>query len=115
MAQFDPEPNYDHRLAERVIAYLQTKDWRLFPFSREFDEARRRAFVRDLREALAEIAPTRGKRGTSATGFPVSDRRLLETVQEWAAANGDWPAGADPRNPVTALGSVSSEDDPWAG
>jgi len=112
VAQFDPEPNYDHRLAERVIAYLQTKDWRLFPFSQGFDEAKRRAFVRDLREGLGEITPNRGKRGTSATGFPVSDDRLIEIVREWAAANGAWPAGADPRNPVTALGSASPEDEP---
>ncbi len=112
MAQFDPEPNYDHRLAERVVAYLQTKDWRLFPFTETFDEVKRRAFVRDLREGISEITPTRGKRGTSATGFPVSDRRLIEIVREWAAARGDWPTGADPRTPVTSLGSVSPEDEP---
>lgn len=112
MAQLDPEPTYDHRLAERVITYLQTNDWRLFPFSQGFDDARQRAFSRDLREGLAEVTPTRGKRGTSATGFPVSDRRLLEIVQEWAVAKGGWPTGADPRNPVTSLGSVSPEDDP---
>ncbi len=110
MAQIDPEPNYDHRLAERVVVYLQTKDARLFPFSAGFDEARRRAFVRDLREGLAEITDSGSARKTSATGFVMNDGRLHDILREWAAANGRWPAGADPRNPVTALGSVSSDD-----
>ena len=110
MAQIDPDPNYDHRLAERVIVYLQTKDPRFFPFSARFDAERRRAFIRDLREGLAEITDSGSKRATSATGFLMNDERLHRIVREWAAANGGWPSGADPRVPVTALGSVSPED-----
>ena len=111
MAQIDPEPNYDHRLAERVVAYLQTKDPRLFPFTARFDEERRRAFSRDLREGLSELTASGSKRATSATGFVMNDARLHEIVREWAAANGGWPRGADPRNPITALGSTTDEDE----
>ena len=111
VAQFDPEPNYDHTLAERVIVYLQTKDARLFPFAARFDAEQRRAFIRDLREGLAEITDSGSARKTSATGFLMSDARLHRIVREWAAANGNWPRGADPRNPVTALGAVSDEDE----
>ena len=112
MAQINPEPVYDHRLAERVILYLQTRDPALFPFTARFDEARRRAFIRDLREALADLQDSGSARKTAAAGFIMSDRRLHEVVQEWAEAGGDWPAGADPRTPVTALGSVGAEDEP---
>lgn len=110
MAQIDPEPNYDHRLAERVVAYLQTKDARLFPFTARFDAERRRAFVRDLREGLAEITDSGSARKTSATGFVMNDSRLHQIVREWAAARGEWPRGTDPRVRVTALGSVSEAD-----
>lgn len=110
MAQIDPEPNYDHRLAERVVVYLQTKDPRLFPFAARFDQARQRAFVRDLREGLGEITDSGSARKTSATGFVMNDGRLHEIVREWTMANGGWPAGADPRNPVTALGYVEAEE-----
>ncbi len=111
MAQIDPEPTYDHRLAERVVAYLQTRDPRLFPFTARFDAERQRAFIRDLREGLAEITDSGSARKTSATGFVMNDARLHQIVREWAAANGGWPRGADPRNPVTALGSVDDEDE----
>jgi hypothetical protein len=111
VAQIDPEPNYDHRLAERVVVYLQTKDPRLFPFTARFDADRRRAFVRDLREGLSEITDSGSARKTSATGFLMSDARLRDIVREWAAANGGWPRGSDPRDPVTALGSVEEEDE----
>ena len=111
MAQIDPEPNYDHRLAERVVAYLQTKDARLFPFTARFDAERRRAFVRDLREGLAEITDSGSARKTSATGFVMNDSRLHQIVREWAAAHGGWPRGADPRVRVTTLGSVSEADE----
>jgi hypothetical protein len=106
VAQFNPEPAYDHRLAERVIVYLQTRDPQLFPFAARFDAERRKAFVRDLREALSDLQDSGSARKTSASGFIMKDRRLHDVVREWAAANGDWPIGADPRNPVTALGSV---------
>jgi len=112
VAQLDPEPNYDHRLAERVVTYLQTGDWRLFPFAQVFDASQRRAFVHDLREGLSELTDSGSARKSSATGFPMNDRRLLEVVREWAAAKGDWPSGANASNPVTALGSVPRADDP---
>ncbi len=115
MAQIDPEPNYDHRLAERVVVYLQTKDPHLFPFSARFDAERRRAFIRDLREGLAEITDSGSKRATSATGFVMNDGRLHRIVREWAMANGGWPRGSDPRDPVTALGSVTPEDEARVG
>lgn len=104
MAQFDPEPNYDQRLQDRAVAYLQTKDWRLFPFSEGFDDAQRRAFVRDLRDGLADLTDSGSARKTAATGFLMSDQRLKDIVREWAAARGGWPAGADPRNPVGSVG-----------
>lgn len=111
MAQIDPEPNYDHRLAERVVAFLQTRDPRLFPFTARFDAERSRAFIRDLREGLAEITDSGSARKTSATGFVMNDGRLHDIVREWAAASGGWPLGADPRDPDSALGSVSPEDE----
>src|SRR4051812_1230694 len=53
--QLHPGQTYDHRLAERVILYLQTKNASLFPFTFQFDDARRRAFIHDLREALSDL------------------------------------------------------------
>ena len=111
MAQIDPEPNYDHRLAERVVAYLQTKDSRIFPFSAQFDASQRRAFIRDLREGLGEITDSGSARKTAATGFLMNDDRLHEIVDEWAAAGGGWPRGAHPGVADTALGSIASADD----
>ena len=111
MAQFNVDPTYDHDLAERVIEYLQTRDERLFPFTTRFDAERRRAFVRDLREGLAELTDSGSARKTAATGYVMKDTRLHQIVREWAAAGGGWPRGADPRNPVTALGSVTEEDE----
>jgi hypothetical protein len=111
VAQFRPEPAYDHRLAERVVVYLQTRDPALFPFTARFDAARRRAFVHDLREALADLTDSGSARKTAAAGFIMKDRRLHEVVREWAAANGGWPRGADPRVPVTSLGAVTPADE----
>jgi hypothetical protein len=104
VAQIDPQPLYDHRLVERVIAYLQTRDTSLFPFTARFDEARAKAFVNDLREGLAEITDSGSKRGTSASGFITSDELLREVVNDWAAAGGGWPLGADPSNPYGVTG-----------
>jgi hypothetical protein len=104
VAQMYPQPLYDHRLVEQVIAYLQTRDTRLFPFSARFDEARAKAFVNDLREGLAEITDSGSKRGTSASGFITSDELLREVVNDWAAAGGGWPLGADPSNPYGVTG-----------
>ena len=111
MAQLSPEPAYDHRLAERVVIYLQTRDPALFPFTARFDAARRRAFVRDLREALADLTDSGSARKTAAAGFIMNDRRIHDVVREWAAANGGWPRGSDPRNPDTALGASFPEVD----
>jgi hypothetical protein len=33
------------------------------------------------------------------------DRRLRETISAWAAADGGWPAGADPRIAGRGLGT----------
>jgi hypothetical protein len=110
VAQIDPDPNYDHQLAERVVAFLHTRDPRLFPFTVRFDAAQQRAFAHDLREGLAEITDSGSARKTAATGFLMSDGRLHDIVREWAAARGGWPEGSDPRDPVTALGSVAGGD-----
>ena len=104
--QLSAEPAYDHRLAERIIVYLETRDPALFPFAAGFDEARQKAFVRDLREALADLQDSGSARKSSASGFIMRDRMLHEVVGEWAAANGDWPIGSDPRAYDTSLGSV---------
>lgn len=111
MAQIDPDPNYDHRLAERIVAYLQLRDPRLFPFTARFDEARQRAFIRDLREGLADITDSGSARKTAATGFVMNDGRLHDIVREWAAAGGGWPLGTDPRDPDSSLGSITEEDE----
>lgn len=106
MAQIDMYQAYDDRIADRVIVFLQTGDRQLFPFSEGFDEAKMAAFVHDLREALSSLTDSGSARKTSATGFVMSDQRLHDVVNEWARARGDWPAGTDPRNPDTALGTV---------
>lgn len=109
--QIKPGPAYDHRLAERVILYLQTNDPALFPFTARFDAARLRAFKHDLREALSDLQDSGSARKTSASGFIMRDRRLHEVVTEWASANGDWPSGANPRMPTTALGASTPDSD----
>jgi hypothetical protein len=114
VAQFNPQPAYDHRLAERVIVYLQTKDPALFPFTAGFDDARRKAFAHDLREALGDLLDSGSARKTSASGFMMRDRRIHEVIGEWAAAGGGWPRGSDPRDPDTALGASSEVDEPPA-
>ena len=111
MAQINPEPSYDHLMIDRVVAYLQTKDPRLFPFTARFDDEQRRAFIRDLRDGLAELTDSGSARKTSATGYIVSDSRLAEIIREWAAAGGGWPRGSDPRDPTTALLPVPDEND----
>lgn len=109
MVQIEPMPNYDHKLSERAIEFLQTNDERLFPFSRHFDEPKRRAFRRDLREGLAEITDSGSARKTSASGFIMSNARLREIVYEWAEAAGRWPRGAEPTTRSTALGSIGPD------
>lgn len=110
MVQFAPEPNYDHELVRRVVEFLQTKDARLFPFTRSFDGQKHRAFQRDLREGLAEITDSGSARKTSAAGFIMSDARLREIVYEWAEAGGNWPRGSMPSSRTSALGPLGPDD-----
>jgi hypothetical protein len=110
--QIDPRPLYHHGIVERVIAYLQTRDPELFPFTARFDEERERAFVRDLRMGLSDLVESGAKRGTSSTGFITSDRRLVEIVEDWAAANGGWSLGQDPTNPDGAGGAAPFDPEP---
>ena len=110
MAQLRPEPLYHHDLAGRVIQYLHTGDSRLFPFTTKMDPVLRAAFARDLRDALSDLVDSGSARKTSATGNIVSDRRLHEVVQEWRAAGGGWPAGADPDAVDTALAALDDDD-----
>lgn len=112
MAQIYPEQRYNDRMMDRVVAYLQTRDVRLFPFTAEFDERQRDAFVRDLREGLSEISDSGSARKSAATGFTTSDQNLRRIINEWAAAGGGWPEGSFPQDPVTALGSSEPVDSP---
>src|SRR5215213_5751462 len=102
--QVRADPAYDHKLAERIVVYLETREPSLFPFTAKFDDARRKAFIRDLREALADLQDSGSARKTSASGFIMRDRRLHEVIEEWAAANGGWHAGSDPRDPDSSVG-----------
>ncbi len=110
MAQILPEPLYDHDLARRVVEYLQTGDTRLFPFAAKMDPVKRKAFARDLREGLADLVDSGSARKTSATGFIMNDRRLVEIVGEWRQAGGGWPEGADPDALDTALAALDEGD-----
>jgi hypothetical protein len=106
VVQIYPGQAYHHDLVSLAIAFLQTRDPSYFPFTGHFDDARMKAFVRDLREALADLTDSGSARKTSASGFMMRDRRLREVVEEWTSADGDWPSGSNPRNPITALGSL---------
>jgi hypothetical protein len=103
--QIYPGQAYDHDLAANAVEFLQTRDPSIFPFTRDFDEERMRAFLRDLREGLADLTDSGSARKTSSTGFMMRDRRLRETVTAWANADGGWPVGADPRIPGRGLGT----------
>jgi hypothetical protein len=106
VVQIDPRPLYNQKLAERVVTYLQTGDPALFPFTQNFDEAQKLAFARDLRVGLSDITESGSKRGTSASGYITSDKRLKEIVDEWSGARGGWPAGSDPRDGFTSLSAI---------
>ena len=110
MAQLYPRPAFDQDLVERTIAYLHTRDPQLFPFAANFDDERERAFVRDLRVTLNDLTESGSKRGTSAAGFLVSDERLKLVIEAWAAANGDWPRGSDPRDPTSLLAALEDPE-----
>ena len=109
VVQIYPGHAYSHDLARQAVEFLQTRDPRIFPFAQRFDDARMKAFLTDLREALASLTDSGSARKTSATGFMMRDQQLRDVVTEWAVADGDWPAGADPRNPVTSLGWTGVE------
>jgi hypothetical protein len=96
----ESSPLINDRLIEHVTEYLQTLDPAYFPFSAGFSDEQRDAFVRDLRIGLSDLTDSGSKRGTSSTGYITSDKRLRHIVQEWAAANGGWPLGQNPRNPL---------------
>lgn len=104
--QIYPGQAYDHDLAAHIIEFLQTRDPQLFPFVSSFDDERMKAFVHDLREALADLTDSGSARKTSSSGFMMRDRRLHEVVGEWAAADGDWPNGTRASVATTSLGSV---------
>jgi hypothetical protein len=112
VAQIDPEQRFHDWLMDRVVRFLQTRDRRIFPFTAEFDEQQLVAFIRDLREGLSEVTHGGSARKTSATGFITSDLVLRRIIDEWGQANGDWPEGSFPQDPVTALGSSSAADSP---
>lgn len=112
VAQIEPERPYSDWLMDRVVAYLHTRDVRLFPFTASFSPHQQAAFVRDLREGLSEITDSGSARKTSATGFIASDQILRRVIEEWQAAGGDWPEGSFPQDSVTALGSSTVEDSP---
>lgn len=102
-------PLINDRLIEHVTEYLQTIDPEYFPFAAAFDDAQQTAFVRDLRIGLSDLTESGAKRGTSSTGYITSDKRLRQVVQDWAAADGGWPMGQDPRNPL-GVASVAPAD-----
>lgn len=112
MAQIDPAVRYSDWLMDRVVRYLQTRDPRFFPFTSGFDEHQQAAFVRDLREGLSEITDSGSARKSAATGFITSDQILRRIIEEWSAADGGWPEGSFPQDPITALGSSSPSDSP---
>lgn len=94
------EPLVNDRLIEAVTDYLQTHDARIFPFTANFDDEKRAAFDRDLRIGLSDLTESGSKRGTSSVGYITSDRRLQVVVREWLDADGEWPKGQDPYNPL---------------
>lgn len=105
------EPSINDRLITLVTNYLHTLDPQYFPFAAEFDDERRRAFVRDLRIGLSDLTETGSKRGTASTGYLASDKRLQQIVRDWAAAEGGWPIGQDPQNPFGVAGVADFDED----
>jgi len=110
--QIDPKPRYHHGIAELAVAWLQTKDASIFPFTARFDAEQKQAFGNDLRMGLSDLTETGSKRGTSSTGFLISDQRLRSVIESWAAANGGWPESQDPTNPFGVAGAAPFDADP---
>lgn len=98
------------RLITMVTDYLQTLDPKIFPFTANFDDARRNAFVRDLRIGLSDLTESGSKRGTASVGYITSDARLREILRDWSEADGAWAKGQDPRNPL-GVASVLAADE----
>ena len=90
MAQLYARPDYDHRLVERVVQYLETKDASLFPFTVNYGPEQRMAFMKDLRRGLAALQDSGSARKTSATGFIMSDDELQDIIESWRATGGGW-------------------------
>ncbi len=106
MVQFNPDHAYDHDIVRRAVYFLQTRSPELFPFTANFDDEQMAAFVKDLRIAIADLTDSGSARKTSASGFIMSDKRLHEVIEEWASADGNWPAGTNPTNAYTNLTST---------
>ena len=104
MVQRAPNPVFDQRMVDRVILFLQTRDTGIFPFTVHFDDARMKAFVRDLQDGLSDLPDSGSKRGTASVGFPTNDWRLREILDEWAAAGGAWPKGTEAASYNSVLG-----------
>lgn len=104
MVQRSPAPIFDQHMVDRVILYLQTRDSSIFPFTARFDDARMKAFVRDLQDGLSDLPDSGSKRGTASVGFPTNDWRLREILDEWAMAGGEWPQGTQADSINSALG-----------
>ncbi|HWV35239.1 MAG TPA: hypothetical protein VNZ55_06390 [Thermomicrobiales bacterium] len=102
--QRDPFPTLNQQRVDQVITYLQTRDPAIFPFTANFTEDQERSFVHDLREGLSDLVDSGSKRGTSSTGYLMTDWRLLKILAEWEQANGDWPRGSYPDVAITSLG-----------
>lgn len=105
------DPPINDRLITLVTNYLHTLDPQYFPFAAEFDDDRRQAFVRDLRIGLSDLTETGSKRGTASTGYIASDKRLQEIIRDWADAEGGWPKGQNPRNPMGVAGVASFDNE----
>lgn len=104
MVQRAPAPVFDQRMVDRVILFLQTRDTEIFPFTANFDDARMKAFVRDLQDGLSDLPDSGSKRGTSSVGYPTNDWRLREMLDEWAMAGGAWPKGTEAASYNSTLG-----------
>ena len=99
MAQIDPDPTYDHRLAEWATYYLQTGDPSYFPFARHFDADQRRAFKHALRVGLADLQETVAARARRQRLVSSSATRPAQHRAGVGGGGGNWPRSADPQNP----------------
>lgn len=103
------EPPINHRLMTLATNYLHTLDSSYFPFTANFTDEQRQAFVRDLRIGLSDYTESGSKRGTAGVGYIVSDKRLRSIVQGWEEAEGGWPKSHDATNPDGVVSIAGSE------